>query len=238
MKKKLLSTVISKGAGLTDRQIRVRASEEAQDKAGDILEAGGCDLSGFRSNPICLYNHDVDFPIGTASLSQSGYAIEGVVTFAPQGASQKADEVCALAKAGVLSGVSVGFTPLESEPIKGGGWRFKRWRLEELSIVAVPCLASAVILERSYRGRGYRGAPSRPLTADERQAEIAELGRKGAQAEAEFIQSLAGSPAHYAAAIRDMDLRDALRRSAAAYDRDPFVRAQERAREMARLRER
>ncbi len=62
MKKKLLSTVISKGAGLTDRQIRVRASETAQDRVGDILEASGRDLSEFRSNPVCLFNHNPDEP--------------------------------------------------------------------------------------------------------------------------------------------------------------------------------
>ncbi len=149
--------------------------------------------------------------VGRAFLSQSGHAIEGIIEFAPEGASRRADEVCQLCKCGVLSGISVGFEPTESEPIKGGrGWHIKKWTLLECSVVAIPALASATILERSYRGRSRSCSPARTLTAAERQAEMAELGRIGEQQTAERLQSLAGSPAHYAAAIREMDLRDAL----------------------------
>ncbi len=230
MKKKLLSTVISKGAGLTDRQIRVRASEEAQDKIGDILEAGGCDLTDFRNNPVVLFNHDPDHPIGRASLSRSGYAIEEVVEFAPEGASRKADEVCALAKSGVLSGVSVGFTPLESEPIKGGGWRFKRWRLEELSIVAIPCSASATILERSYRSASRRSY-SRPLTAHERAAQIRELGAIGKRYEDERLTSLQSSPAALGMELKRMEIERVLDMSRRLFGSDPHARREERERE-------
>lgn len=235
MKKKLLSTVISsKAAGLSDRQIRVRASEEAQDRVGDILEAAGCDLTDFRNNPIVLFNHDPDHPVGRASLSRSGYAIEGVVEFAPEGASRKADEVCNLAKAGVLSGVSVGFEPTEAEPIKGGGWRIKKWTLLELSIVAIPALASATILERSYRGRSR--SYSRPLTAHERAAEIAELGAIGKRYEEERLVSLQASPGALGKTLRQMEAERVLSMSAKLYDQDSATARTRRELAIARLR--
>jgi hypothetical protein len=69
----------------------------------------------------------------------------------PLGASRTADEFCALAKAGVLSAVSVGFRPIDAEPIKNGrGVLWKAWELLELSLVAVPSNPNAVVMERAY----------------------------------------------------------------------------------------
>ena len=44
-----------------------------------------------------------------AAVARTPTAIEATITFPPLGASRVADEFCALAKAGVLSAVSVGF---------------------------------------------------------------------------------------------------------------------------------
>ena len=59
--------------------------------------------------------------------------------------------VRALAKAGVLSAVSVGFRPIDAEPIKNGrGVLWKAWELLELSLVAVPSNPNAVVMERAF----------------------------------------------------------------------------------------
>ncbi len=100
----------------------------------------------------------------------------------------------------------------------------------------MPCNAEALVLQRSFSGRGYRGSPSRTITAAERAAEIRELGRKGDAQEAQYLQSLSGSPVHWTQAMREMETRDALRRSASFYGTDPFAKRQERAKEIARLR--
>ena len=69
----------------------------------------------------------------------------------PLGASRTADEFCALAKAGVLSAVSVGFRPIDAEPIKNGrGVLWKACELLELSLVAVPSNPNAVVMERAF----------------------------------------------------------------------------------------
>ena len=76
----------------------------------------------------------------------------------PLGASRTADEFCALAKAGVLSAVSVGFRPIDAEPIKNGrGVLWKAWELLELSLVAVPSNPNAVVMERAF-GKDGRDA--------------------------------------------------------------------------------
>ena len=71
----------------------------------------------------------------------------------PLGASRTADEFCALEgrRPGVLSAVSVGFRPIDAEPIKNGrGVLWKAWELLELSLVAVPSNPNAVVMERAF----------------------------------------------------------------------------------------
>ena len=149
MKRKYVSAATMADATLGDRQIRVVASTAARDRVKDIMVAAGCDLSNYASNPIVLAQHDPDHPIGTAKVSIVGDRVEALIEFAPLGASRKADEYCALAKAGVIGTVSVGFNPLKVEPIKGGGNRIETWELLELSLVSVPCNPEAVVTQRS-----------------------------------------------------------------------------------------
>ena len=103
-----------------------------------------------------LANHDRTKPVGTARVYAVGDRLEAVIDFAPLGASRDADEICALAKAGVLGAVSVGFRPITSDPIRGGGERYTAWELLELSVVAVPCDASALIVARSFPRKSGR----------------------------------------------------------------------------------
>jgi hypothetical protein len=48
-------------------------------------------------------------------------------------------------KAGLVRGLSIGFRPLDLEPLKGGGYRFKKWEWFELSAVTIPAQAEATI---------------------------------------------------------------------------------------------
>ena len=88
-------------------------------------------------------------PVGNAVPAVQNGRVEALITFGPKGISAKADEVCGLYKSGVLRTVSVGFDPIEMEPIEDGGIRYKKWELLELSCVSVPANPNAVTIARS-----------------------------------------------------------------------------------------
>lgn len=67
--------------------------------------------------------------------------------------------------------MSVGFKPVKSEPIRGGGERFLSWILLELSIVSVPCDPGALVIARAMKGKSGRVLNAR------NSASLAELAR-------------------------------------------------------------
>jgi HK97 family phage prohead protease len=154
MQNKLFGGSVVTDATLGDRQIRVVANSGKSDRVQDVLVAMGCKLDNYLSNNIVLADHNAQCPIGNFAPEIKDDRVEGIITFAPAGASSKADEYCALYKAGVMKTVSVGFREIAGEPIKGGGWLYKEWELMELSCVAVPCDPGAVVTARSLPEAG------------------------------------------------------------------------------------
>jgi hypothetical protein len=146
---KFISGSVIADSALGDRQIRVIANSGKSDRVKDVLVAKGCQLENYKANPIVLANHDHNEAIGNFSPEIKGDSVEGIITFAPAGISVEADKYCGLYKAEVMKTVSVGFTPLEAEPIKDGGLLFKKWELMELSCVAIPCDPGAVVTARA-----------------------------------------------------------------------------------------
>ncbi len=152
MHNKLFAGSVITDAALGERQIRVVANSGKSDRVKDVLVAKGCKLDNYLSNNIVLADHNPQCPIGNFAPEIKDDRVEGIITFAPVGASAKTDEYCALYKAGVMKTVSVGFREIVGEPIKGGGWLYKEWELMELSCVAVPCDPGAVVTARSLPG--------------------------------------------------------------------------------------
>jgi HK97 family phage prohead protease len=233
----LSGRILSKHAGLTDRQVIGIATEEIPDRDNEILTVDGADLSEYLKNPIVLFSHDARKPIGRASLRKVAYAIEATITFPPVGVSPTADEVCGLVKSGVLSGLSVGFLPRDWAPAANSGKKFTSWKMLELSIVSVPCNPSAVITQRSSDSVSARAARELEIARlkaigndYEREPEITRL-----RAERDAIIN-APTAAHYCAAMREKMEREAIQRAAAVYARDPEVLRADRMREIARLR--
>jgi HK97 family phage prohead protease len=137
--------------GVTDRQVRVVASDGTRDRMGDILDPAGAELDQFRRNPVVLAQHDSSQPIARCPvIAVSGNQVVATIEFPAAGVSARSDEYLALLKAGVISAVSVGFIPLARSPLNDGGYRFTSWELLELSVVSVPANANALVLERSY----------------------------------------------------------------------------------------
>ena len=132
-----------KAANKKEREILHLISTGATDRAGDIVEPGGADLSNYLSNPIVLLNHDYDASkiIGKAtSVTVEDDKIYARTKFRDTDLGR---EAFGLASEG-LGGWSIGFRPIEYDSIqdekgnKTRGFRFSKWELLEYSLVAVP----------------------------------------------------------------------------------------------------
>jgi len=131
-----------KNLGETDDgglDIKGSASTNALDRAGDIINAdawtkGG--LDNFKNNPIILFNHNYDKPIGRAkdlSVTDNGLDITARI-------SKSAGEIKDLIKDGVLGAFSVGFKVKDAEYMtETDGYKIKDAELFEVSVVSVPC---------------------------------------------------------------------------------------------------
>ena len=132
--------------------IKGSASTNALDRAGDIIEPsawiknGG--LENFKNNPVILFNHDYNRPIGRAkdvSVTEDGLDLTARI-------SKSAGEIKDLIKDGVLGAFSVGFKVKDAEYMtETDGYRIKDAELFEVSVVTVPCNQNAVFsLAKSF----------------------------------------------------------------------------------------
>jgi HK97 family phage prohead protease len=144
---------------LGDREIGVILCTSELGRDGHILEPSGVSLRNYSRNPIALWQHNPEQPIGavhSAGLTPDGN-LAGIVTFAPAGISLKADEIAALAKAGIVRGVSIGYDVIEWAPLDPreprGGQRVTRSELLEVSLVSIPADTGALVAQRSARSR-------------------------------------------------------------------------------------
>jgi HK97 family phage prohead protease len=127
-------------------------SDATPDRMGDIIVADGWDLTNFKKNPIALFNHNTSFVIGKwKNLRVHGDALRGHLELAPEGTSDRIDEIRKLIAADILRAVSVGFRPIISEPRtkNGSGEIFRKSELVETSLVAVPANPNALAVAKS-----------------------------------------------------------------------------------------
>jgi HK97 family phage prohead protease/HK97 family phage major capsid protein len=129
-------------------------SDESVDRMGDVIEQSGWQLDNFNKNPVALFNHNANFPIGKwHNLHVKGKQLKGHLELAPEGTSERIDEIRRLVKAGILKAVSVGFKPLQYEAIDKddpwGGQKFISQELVETSLVSVPANPNALAVARS-----------------------------------------------------------------------------------------
>lgn len=157
---------------LGEDEVEIVMSTATLARDGHILVPEGCLLENYRRNPIQLWQHDANIPVGTnENIRVTPTAITALSRFAPLGISQKADEVRGLVKAGIVKTVSISFEILESEPLDPkrprGGQRATKWELFECSWVTVPADVNAVVTAREKSdGEDWKIGASRSLPVD------------------------------------------------------------------------
>ena len=125
------------------------ASTPTPDRMDDVIEPLGATFAA--SLPLLLF-HDTRQPVGHAHLqapTAAGITFRATLPTvdAPGRLRDRIEEAWQSVKAGLIRGVSIGFRPLEDgiEYIKGGGLRFTKIEILELSLVAIPANADAQI---------------------------------------------------------------------------------------------
>jgi len=161
-------------------------SDATPDRMGDVIEADGWDLNNFAKNPIALFNHRSDFPIGRwTQLRTANGQLRSHLQLAPKGTSPRIDEIRALVDADILRAVSVGFLPKESEPLtkSGSGTRFKKSELVECSLVSIPANPNALAVARSLNISASTRAMVFAGKGNKQDQSVAGRGVNGGQAE-------------------------------------------------------
>lgn len=154
------------------------ATTPSVDRMGDIIEPLGVKFK--NPLPLLLFHHH-DAPVGTVRFSKpTADGIEFEAKLPTIGAAgtlkDRVDEAWQSVKAGLIRAVSIGFRALDPfeetvERIKGGGLRFLKTEVLELSLVVVPANQDATIanvrsidtalLAASGR-KDSSGSPNRP----------------------------------------------------------------------------
>ena len=126
-------------------------STGAVDRMGDIIQPEGIDLKNYRKNPVVLWAHDYNTPpIGKSVWikKQDG----GVISKMQFANTAFAQEIFQLYKEGFLKAFSIGFIPIESEPMDGkdNGFmsprRYLKTEMLEYSAVPVPANPEALAM--------------------------------------------------------------------------------------------
>ena len=149
----LTSTFKSSALEDGSAMIRGMASTSDFDRAGDTIMPDawtkGNGLKNFENNPIILFNHDYNKPIGRATglkVTPNGLELEAKIS------KSAPESVCDLVKDGVLGAFSVGFRVKDADYLEEtDGYKIKDAELFEVSVVSVPCTQAATFsLAKSF----------------------------------------------------------------------------------------
>jgi len=131
-------------------------SDETVDRMDEVISADGWHMADFKKNPIALFGHNSAFPIGKwTNVRVQGKQLRGTLEMAPEGTSERIDEIRRLIAAGILRAVSVGFRPKEKEPLGDkadpfwGPFKYIKQELVECSLVSVPANPNALQVAKS-----------------------------------------------------------------------------------------
>jgi HK97 family phage prohead protease/HK97 family phage major capsid protein len=149
------------------------ASTPELDRHGDSVDTAGVT---YRNPVPLLFHHDPKQPIGRVMLTATaaGIAFDAVLPTVEDAGPLKSrvDEAWQSIKAGVISGVSIGFRILGDgcELLQGGGRRILRSEICEVSLVTIPANQNATILSvkalaSSHKGQRMKLTPAEHISA-------------------------------------------------------------------------
>ena len=142
-------------------------------------------LDGFKSNPVLLFNHDTDNPIGTVtSVEYRGTQLWAEAEIHPEARTPSGASIAALTRSGVLRAFSVRFDEY-TEARSGDHTAITADAMDELSVVTLPSNKPSLFSMRS-RGVELHGAEELlpeeseavPLTVRLHPDDLAELARQ------------------------------------------------------------
>lgn len=156
---KTLSAQFTKAAGTGGRKFTATITTDAIDRDGEVVIPGGMNSKEYETNPVLLYEHDVLKPIGKmVDMRRGDRSIEATFALAPRPDGHEGewlpDTVGALMEFGALNAMSIGFSGMEARPATksdlekfGAGVRrvYSKWKLLEVSVVALPANQDAII---------------------------------------------------------------------------------------------
>jgi HK97 family phage prohead protease len=152
------------GSKLKGNEFTAMISTDTVDRDGEVLVPDGCYSKNYDVNPVLLWMHDPDKPVGTGAPGSTvrrkanGLSMKYVIPERPEGYEGEwfPSYAAGLVAAGVLRTVSVRFRPLDGgtrmptqADLKqygpGVGRIFSKWELLEVSLVSIPANADAMI---------------------------------------------------------------------------------------------
>jgi len=158
------------------RQVKVICSTGEVDRSGEIVVQAGIDTSAYMAAGAgtVLWNHNPDKPIAKCvEIGPMGADLAALVQFPPLGEDPEADLYYAKIKFGSVSGVSIGFNPVETEPMdkanpKRGPQRYVKSELMEFSFTPVQANRGAIVVERAAKSAeaNWKVGASRNLPID------------------------------------------------------------------------
>lgn len=147
MKNRAYSLLTVKSVREGERVIRGIATSPAPDRVGDVVEPLGVK---FKNPMPLLWMHRSSEPVGTVRFSEP--TAEGIEFEAqlpkldePGRLKDRVDEAWQSVTLGLVTGVSIGFRPIEYSLLEDGGYRFIESEVYELSLVTIPANAEATI---------------------------------------------------------------------------------------------
>lgn len=127
------------------------ANTGGEDRIGDIILPSAWNMDNFKKNPIILFNHDYDSPVGRGvdvKIKDGGLFLEAEIGNPSSGypLTKTQLETRSLLAQGILKAFSVGFWPKDGDyDEEKGVFIFTDVELLEVSIVSVPCQQDSLV---------------------------------------------------------------------------------------------
>lgn len=143
MNKHLTIEIVEKEIDSKERSIKHYISKKTVDRGGDIVLPDSINDKSYAKNPIVLFNHNGDRPVGKSLWRKADD--EGMLSKTQFGTTPDADDIYLLNVEGILNAWSIGFIPKKWDwDEEAKTTTFTDIELLEYSSVSVPMNQDAV----------------------------------------------------------------------------------------------